>query len=64
MEREYLSVDQMAAEYGISRSTAWKWIRDRGLQTYRFIGDRKTFVRRDDLKVLSQPVPIEKKAAA
>ena len=64
MDQEYLSIDQMASEYSISRSTAWKWVRDRGLQTYRFIGDRKTYVKRDDLKQLSEPMPIQKKTAA
>lgn len=64
MDKEYLSVDEMAAEYSISRSTAWKWIRDLDLQTYRFIGDRKTYVKREDLKALTKPMPIQKKTAA
>lgn len=66
MSKQYLSVDEMAEEFSISRSSAWRWIRDRELQTYRFVGDRKTYVKRDDLDRLREPIPITepKKAAA
>jgi excisionase family DNA binding protein len=59
VEKEYLSVDQMAEELGVSRSTAWKWIRDRQLQTFRFAGDRKTYVLREDVKVFREPILID-----
>lgn len=59
MEVEFVSVDGMAEEFSVSRSTAWKWIRDRGIETFRFIGDRKTYVRKADLEALRQPIPID-----
>lgn len=66
MNRQYLSVNEMAEEFSISRSSAWRWIREGGLQTYRFVGDRKTYVKRDDLDRLREPIPIgaTKKATA
>jgi excisionase family DNA binding protein len=56
--KDYLNIDEMMAEFGISRSTAWKWIRDGELPTYRFVGDRKTYVKRADLDKLREPIPI------
>jgi excisionase family DNA binding protein len=66
MDKQYLSVNEMAAELSISRSSAWRWVREGELQTYRFVGDRKTYVKRDDLEKLREPIPITepKKAAA
>jgi excisionase family DNA binding protein len=58
MPNDYLSIDDMTKELGISRSTAWKWIRDGELPTYRFVGDRKTYVKRSDLAKLREPIPI------
>lgn len=58
MDKQYLSVDEMAEEFSISRSSAWRWIREREIQTYRFVGDRKTYVKRDDLEKLREPIPI------
>jgi excisionase family DNA binding protein len=58
MPNDYLSVDEMTKEFEISRSTAWKWIRDGDIPTYRFVGDRKTYVKRADLEKLREPIPI------
>ena len=66
MKKEYLTVDEMAEELDISRATAWKWMRRHNLPTFRFMGDRKTYVRRDDLAKLREPIEVthEKKQAA
>ena len=54
---EFMSISEMMLEYGISRSTAFKWIREGEVTTYSFIGDRKTYVRREDIRNLrDQPV--------
>ncbi len=54
---EFMSIPEMMAEYGISRSTAFKWIREGEVTTYSFIGDRRTYVRREDIeKLRTQPV--------
>jgi len=52
-----MSISEMMLEYGISRSTAFKWIREGEVTTYSFIGNRKTHVRREDIRNLrDQPV--------
>ncbi len=54
---EFMSISEMMLEYGISRSTAFKWIREGEVTTYSFIGNRKTYVRREDIRNLrDQPV--------
>ncbi len=54
---EFMSIPEMMLEHNISRSTAFKWIRDGEVTTYGFIGDRKTYVRREDIEQLrTQPV--------
>lgn len=66
MDSTYISVNDAADELDVSRATMWKWIKRQGMQTYRFMGNRKTFLKRDDLDQLRQPVPIgaTKKATA
>ena len=59
MEKEFVSVDGVAEEFSVSRSTAWKWIRDRAIETYRFVGDRKTYVRRSDVETIREPMLID-----
>jgi hypothetical protein len=59
VRRDYLSVLEMAEEFMVSRSTAWTWINTADVQTYRFVGDRKTYVKREDLRLLRRPLPIE-----
>ncbi len=54
---EFMSIQEMMSEYDISRSTAFKWIREGEVTTYNFIGDRRTYVRREDIENLrTQPV--------
>ncbi len=45
MTDEYLSVDEAAKEMEVSRATMWKWVKRHELATFRFMGDRKTFLR-------------------
>jgi excisionase family DNA binding protein len=66
MSKDYLSVDEAAAELGMSRATLWKWLKRREVGTFRLLGDRRTLLRRVDVERLKEPIPIEeaKKAAA
>jgi excisionase family DNA binding protein len=66
MPTDHLSVDDAAAELGVTKGTIWKWIRRYELPTFRFLGDRKTYLRRADVDRLREPMPIEeaKKLAA
>jgi excisionase family DNA binding protein len=63
---QYISVDAAALELEVSRATAWKWIKRHELQTFRFMGDRKTYIRRDALARFREPIPValQKKQAA
>ena len=66
MDSTYISVDDAAADIGVSRATVWKWIKRYDLPTFRFLGDRKTFVQKADIERLKQPIEIDptKKCAA
>ncbi len=66
MENTYISVDDAAADIGVSRATVWKWIKRYEMPTFRFLGERKTFVRRADIDRLKEPIVIDpsKKCAA
>jgi excisionase family DNA binding protein len=66
MGKDYLSMDEAAAELGVSRATLWKWLKRHDIGMFRLLGDRRTLVRRADIEELKQPIPIEevKKAAA
>ena len=66
MENTYISVDDAAADIGVSRATVWKWIKRYEMPTFRFLGERKTFVRRADIDPLKDPIEIDpsKKCAA
>jgi len=66
VDSTYISVDDAAADIGVSRATVWKWIKRYDLPTFRFLGDRKTFVQKADIERLKQPIEIDptKKCAA
>jgi excisionase family DNA binding protein len=63
---DYLSVNDAAAELGVSRATLWKWLKRHNVGTFRLLGDRRTLIRRADVEKLKEPMPVEeaKKAAA
>jgi excisionase family DNA binding protein len=54
----YLAIEDAATELGVSRPTMWRWIKRRELPTFRFLGERRTFVRRADLARLREPIPV------
>jgi hypothetical protein len=54
---EFMSIQEMMEAYGISRSTAFRWIREGEITTFNFVGDRKTYVRHEDVeKMRSEPL--------
>lgn len=66
MTENYLTVNELAEELEVSRATAWKWLKRGDVQTYRFVGDRKTYVKREAVQILRGPIPVDfqKKQAA
>jgi hypothetical protein len=63
MRDAYLTIDEVAAELRRSRPVVFQRIRRHNLTTYRLPPDRHTFVRRVDLDVLKQPVPLGRPVA-
>lgn len=59
MSEEYIAVDHAAVKSSVSRATMWKWIKRHEMATFRFMGDRKTYIRRDDLAKLSEPIQVD-----
>ena len=64
MGNEYVTIDEAAALEGKSRATMWVWIRRHQLPTYRFTGDRKTYIRREDMQRFRDPIRRESKETA
>ena len=66
MAEEYISVDEAAAQFAVTRGTMWKWIRRFELPTFRLLGERRTMVKRADVERLREPMPMDdvKKCAA
>lgn len=66
MDERYITVNEAAESIGVSRATMWKWIKRHDIPTFRFMGDRKTYVQQDDLGKLREPVRVDfqKKRAA
>ncbi len=62
----FLTVDDAAKEIGVHRVTMWQEIRRLDLPTFRFFGEKRTFLRREDVDRLREPIQIEraKKVAA
>jgi excisionase family DNA binding protein len=67
MDERYITVSEAAVDTDVSRATMWKWIKRHDLPTFRFMGDRKTYVQRADLVKLREPIRVDfqqKKRAA
>jgi excisionase family DNA binding protein len=56
-------IDLVAEEFGITRRTLYRLISKHGLQTYRQVGDRRTYVDRDDVRPLLGLQPNPRKQA-
>lgn len=60
---DYLTIDEVAAALQRSRPVVFSRIKQHGITTYRLPPDRRTFIRRADLSILSQPVPLGRPVA-
>ena len=56
------TIDDFASEAGISRETIYGLIRRHGLQTYKQVGDRRTYIDRDEIRPLLGPQPKRSRA--
>jgi hypothetical protein len=46
---DMISVDEAVAEFGLSRRTLFRLIESEGLRRFRKVGDRKTYLSREEL---------------
>jgi excisionase family DNA binding protein len=62
--KEYVTLDEAAQKYGVSRSTLFRWIREHQLAGYRKAKDRRTYVNAADVRrLLRYPlIPDDRKA--
>ena len=51
----YISIDEVARAIHVSRWTLWRLTRGKGIRRYRFTGDPKTYIAREDLPRLGEP---------
>jgi len=52
--RDYLSVDEAAQTIGWNRATVYEWTKRLNLKTYKFIGNRKTYLAEADVERLKE----------
>jgi excisionase family DNA binding protein len=53
------SLDDAAAQTGISRRTLTRWVAEGKLRAYKRAGDRRRYVDLDDLRKLQELKPVE-----
>lgn len=68
-DAEYLTVAELAKEWGLGESTVWLMVKRSDVTRYRIPGQgKRTFIKRSDLAKLREPIPVgvehTKKAAA
>jgi predicted DNA-binding transcriptional regulator AlpA len=54
---ELLTLDQIKQEYGVHRSTIYRYTRAGEITSLRKVGDRHAYYRRGDIERLVQPRP-------
>lgn len=62
MPRDLVAVNEVAKEFGVDRTTVWRYIMRNGVQTFHLLGDRRSFVDRKLIRqLLSSPRPSVKR---
>ncbi len=63
-QEEYLTVAQAATAMGLGESTVWLMLKRTEVTRYRIPGQgKRTYLKRSDLALLKQPVPVPSSAA-
>ena len=63
-EADMLTLEEAEREYGLKRSTLYRWAKRGQVQVYRRPGDRKSYVRRSEVEKLKEFRPRETGARA
>jgi|GEM_PF-4255952 len=61
MPEDMLTLDQVEKEFGLKRSTLYRHVAKGELSTYRRVGDRRAYVKREDVVKLIEFKPSEKR---
>ena len=56
-----LTIDQVEKEFGLKRSTLYRYVAKGKLATHRRVGDRRAYVKREDVIELIKFKPSEKR---
>jgi len=56
---DYLTVEEGAGDLGVSEATMWNLIKQHEIDRYRFPGNRRTHIKREDLERLRQPIKLD-----
>ena len=49
MQEEYLTIEEAAERFGVSKKRIFQYMKDYGITKYRFNGDERTYVKGADL---------------
>jgi len=52
--QEYFSVDEVAQIIGWNRATVFEWVKALGMQKYKFLRNRKTYLKASDVERLQE----------
>jgi hypothetical protein len=55
----YLTILEGAGELGVSEATMWNLVKGHELDRFRFPGNRRTYIKREDLEKLRLPMKLE-----
>ncbi len=61
MPEDMLTLDEVEKEYGLKRSTLYRYVAKDELSTFRIVGDRRAYVKREDVVKLREFRPREKR---
>lgn len=52
--QEYLSIDEAAQVIGWNRATVFEWVKELGIEKYKFLRNRKTYLKVSDVERLKE----------
>jgi predicted DNA-binding transcriptional regulator AlpA len=62
MPEEWLTIDQVEKEFGLKRSTLYRHVAQGEISTQRRVGDRRAYVKREDVVKLLEFKPSERRS--
>jgi excisionase family DNA binding protein len=53
-EKDFMTIDEASKYIGWNRATVYDWVKTLGMETYKFLRNRKTYLALPDVKRLKQ----------